>query len=243
VAGLMPALITTLIDKRDNVEVVRDRIAEILLTEVAEQQVLAATALKNPDLWKLRVFLERTNPWEEFLPIDVPDDEPLPPYSPPIVNIWWETTTFDGRTSDQVERQRASGTFNIDCYGYGVSSDLPGTEHDPGDQRAVVEVGRAVRLVRNILMAGPYTFLGLPRKAEQFVWGRRIQSITALKAQLGDRPAFHVAGTRIAFQVDFNEFSPQVVGVALEEVAIAILKHPSGEVHLTFQVGESPAPP
>jgi len=60
----MPALITTLVENLDNSELICDQIAAILATESAAQQALATLAGKNPKLWKLRVFAERTNAWE-----------------------------------------------------------------------------------------------------------------------------------------------------------------------------------
>ena len=57
-----------LIDKQDSFEIVRDQIAAILKTEITSQIALATTAGKpNPDDWKLRIFSERANPWEQFL--------------------------------------------------------------------------------------------------------------------------------------------------------------------------------
>jgi hypothetical protein len=158
----MPAQILSLITDRDNCEVVRDRIAEILLIEVASQKALAAAAdpLQDPDDWDLRVFTERTNPWDEFLPCD--GDEEHQSTATPIVNVWFDTSQFDSRSSDTVERQKATVVYNIDCYGYGVSSDGD-VDHDAGDARAALEAQRAMRLVRKILMAGSYIYLGLPR--------------------------------------------------------------------------------
>ena len=60
-------MIDTLIDKQDTFEIVRDQIAAILATEVASQMSKAVEAEKDPALWKLRIFAERFNPFEEWL--------------------------------------------------------------------------------------------------------------------------------------------------------------------------------
>jgi hypothetical protein len=235
----MPPQITTLISSRDNSEVIRDKLAEILLTEQTEQQVLAAAAdpPQDPDQWKLRVFTERSNPWEEWVHEDAPGAEEAD-FQAPIVNIFLQDITYDTRSSNVVSRQKAIATYNIDCYGYGVSSDA-GSGHDPGDARSSLEAQRAVRLVRQILMAGHYTYLGLPHgKGEnQFVWKRWLQSVTMFQPALEGRPVQHVSAARLSFQVEFNEFSPQVEGEELEAVEVTVTRRPNGEVYLVAEVG------
>lgn len=211
-------MIPTLIDKQDNFEVVRDQIAAILATESASQQALAVVAGKDPDDWKLRVFTERSNPWEQFL--NGPTDKS------PVVNVWFDDSNFNKGASDPVKRQRSESTFNIDCYGYAVAEDVPAGGHSPGDEAAAKEVQRAVRLVRNILMAAPYTYLGL----QGTVAGRWPRSIKVFQPQLGENQANQVVGAQIALQVDFNEFSPQVASVTLEVVGITVKRAEDGEI-------------
>lgn len=234
-------LITTLILDQDNSEVIRDRIAEILLVESARQQELALEhdPPQDPDQWVLRVFTERTNAWDEFLPVDADGDDAAPQFAAPIVNVSVYSVAYDGKASNPISRQKGVGIFHIDCFGYGVSRDLSGDGHDPGDARASLEAQRAARLVRKILMAGAYAWLGLPRGASQFVWSRRVESIQTFDAQLGERPAAHVAAVRVAFQVEFNETAPQVESATLEEIVVSITRAETGEVTLTYQVGES----
>lgn len=213
--------ITTLIDKQDTSEIVRDQIAQILADEVASQMALAVTAGKDPDDWKLRIFTERSNPWEQFLNPDEAgfDDSP-------IVNVWFDNATFDPGASNIVERQKGEGVFNIDCYGYGRSKDDGATGHIPGDKEAALEVQRALRLVRNILMAATYTYLNL----RGVVWQRWPQSITVFQPQLDGRQMQQMVGARLAFRVQYNEFSPQVESVELESVAVDVKRTEDGEI-------------
>lgn len=211
--------IDALIDKQDNFEVVRDKIGAILVTEVISQMALAVDDGKDPDLWKLRIFLERSNPWEQFLNTPVTDKSP-------IVNIWYDNSNFPENAGSTVDRQKTVGIFNIDCYGYGESKDDGASGHKPGDKEAALEVQRALRLVRNILMAGTYTYLDL----RGLVWQRWIQSVTAFQPQQDGTNVQQVVGARIAFRVTFNEFSPQVPFVTLESVTLDVFRAENGEL-------------
>jgi hypothetical protein len=211
-------MIAELIDKQDNFEVIRDQIAAILATEVANQMALATAGGKDPDNWKLRIFSERSNPWEQLLNEQVDRS--------PIVNVWFDNSNFDPAASNISERQKTEGVFNIDCYGYGISSDEVGGGHNPGDKEAAFEVHKALRLVRNILMAAEYTYLGL----RGVVWQRWPQSITVFQPQLDGRQMQQIVGARLAFRVVFNEFSPQVPAETLELVSVDVKRTEDGEI-------------
>lgn len=204
--------IATLIDKQDNVEIIRDQIAAILVLEVASQMALAIAAAKDPDEWKLRIFLERSNPWEQFL--NNPTD------SSPLINVWWDNSNFDLKASNIVERQKSETVYNIDCYGYARSADNAAGGHKPGDREAALEVHRALRLVRNILMAAEYTYLAL----QGLVWRRWPQSITVFQPQQDGNTVQQIVGARLAFRVDFNEFSPQIPAETLELLSVDVLR-------------------
>ena len=211
-------MIAELIDKQDNSEIVRDQIAAILATEVANQQALATADGKDPADYKLRIYIERSNPWEAFLN-DQTDRSP-------IVNVWFDSSNFDKGASNIVERQKTEATFNIDCIGFGMSEDVPGGGHKAGDKEAALEVQRAIRLVRNILMAAEYTYLGM----QGVVWQRWPQSITSFQPQIDGRQIQQIVGARLAFNVVFNEFSPQVPAVTLELVSAEVSRSEDGEV-------------
>lgn len=211
-------MITELIDKKDSFEIIRDEIAAILATETASQQALATAAGKNPNDYKLRVYLERSNPWEVFL--NEQNDRS------PLVNVWYDNSNFDDRASNTVERQKSESIFNIDCFGFGMSQDVAGGGHKAGDKEAALEVQRALRLVRNILMAGTYTYLGL----RGLVWSRWPQSVTVFQPQIEARQIQQIVGARLAFKVVFNEFSPQVPAVTLELVSAEVSRSEDGAV-------------
>ena len=213
-------MIPELIDKQDNFEIIRNQIAAILVTEIANQQILAAAAAEDPDLWKLRIFTERSNPWEQFR-----DDEED---TSPIINVWFDSSNFDQSASNISERQKSESIFNIDFYGYAVSSDEPGGGHNPGDREAALEVHRALRLVRNILMAAEYTYLGM----QGLVWKRWPQAITSFQPQIDNQAVENIVGARLAFRVEFNEFSPQVPAEILELVTVDVKRTEDGQIVL-----------
>lgn len=214
--------IPALIDKQDVFEIVRDQIALILDSESTSQQALAVTADKNPELWKLRIFVERANPFEEFLKVEGDTDRS------PIVNVWYDSSNFDPASSNISERQKSESVFNIDCYGYSESSPDPDNAdgHLPGDREAAFVMQRAVRLVRNILMSDTYTYLAL----RNTVWHRWPQSITSFQPEQNEVRVQNVIAARIALSVSFNEFSPQTPGNALELISTDINRAENGEL-------------
>jgi hypothetical protein len=224
-------LIETLIDKVDTVELVRTQIETILFDESKSQQEKALAAAKDPALWALRVFSERANPWEEF-------SDPPPQGSQrnltPLVNVAWSKSDDDEKSSDVVERQRVHAIYNLDVYGAGVGRDST-DGHRPADLVAAEERDRALRLVRNIMMAGTYTYLGMPRGANQLVMGRFRVSTEAFEPPIDERPKVRVRAARIALRVSFNEFSPQVQGVPLDLIALTAKDSATGQVLFTAQ--------
>lgn len=211
----MPALINEVIHSQDNFEVIRDQIAAILKIELENQKALSGR--EQP-----RVFLERANPWGEFI-----DGARC---VEPILNVWFDNASYDGASSNIVERQKCDATFNIDCYGYGVSVDDGNTVggHVPADYAAALECHRAVRLARNILMAGAYTYLGL----RGLVWKRWPQMLQVFQPQIDNRNVQGICACRLALVVSFNEFSPQVAGEALETLSVEVFRAGTGELYL-----------
>lgn len=213
-------MIQTLIDKQDNFEIIRDQIAAILTTEVASQKALATAAAKDPALWDFKVYTERSNPWEQYL-----NDTAV---LTPIVNVWYDNSNFMGANSNIVERQNTEAIFNIDCYAVANSSDNGTGGHNPGDQEAAFAVQRVIRLVRNILMAAEYTYLGL----RGLVWQRWPQTVTVFQPQQDRGNVRPVIAARIGFKVSFSEFSPQISGNVLELLSATVKRTEDGEVVL-----------
>lgn len=212
--------IATLIDKQDGFEVIRDKIAALLVENIAAQKALATAAGKDPTLWDVRIFVERSNPWEIWLNSQTD--------TRPICNIWFDSSAFPEGTGNVVERQNSQTVYNIDLYGYGQSADDATGGHTAGDKKAATECHRAIKLVRNILMAGQYTYLEL----RGTVWQRWITSITAFQPEFDGRAIQNVVGARIAFNVSFNELSPQVEATTLEYISTTCKRTEDDEIIL-----------
>jgi hypothetical protein len=220
------AKIRSLIDKVDSFELVRDQLAAILLVESAEQQRLATLVGKDPDDWKLRVFLEASNPWVPFgdgIPTqDAGAGEPID--TAPIVNVWWDGSRFE-RAKKDPESQAGPATFNIDVYGCGVARETT-SGHVPGDKSAALEAQRAARLVRNIIESAHYWTLGL----NGIVADRDVVSLDVFQPQSENRTVEHVVGVRVKLDVQVQEFSPQVEGEPLELLSVRCLRDGSGQL-------------
>ena len=223
--------IQKLIDKLDSVEIVRDQIAGILEVEQLEQRRLAGVAGvagKTPSDWALRVFVEATNPWEQFRDPPKADATFDPLDFAPIVNVGFEKETFDPSKSDASKQSHADAVINIDCWGYGITK-VAEVEvgQSPGDTAAALEAMRAARLVRNILMASSYTHLGL----RGLVGRRFVESIKLLRLPPeATRAAVNVACAEVALGVSFNEFSPQYEGQPFEGATVTVERAPDGRV-------------
>lgn len=213
----MTAQILTLIDKQDNFEAVRDQIGLILAEESANQQLLATGEGKDPNLWKLRVYVERSNPWETWLNGNTDRS--------PIINVWFDNATTLERGSDVIKTQQKEVVYNIDCYGLGVSGgDVAGQLL--GDKEAALNSHRGTRLCRNILMAAHYTYLGL-----RGIVGRRMtRSITAFQPEINGRAVQNVLATRIQLGVLLIEASPQATGEPIEYLSIELKRAEDGQI-------------
>lgn len=214
-------MISELIDKNDTFEIVRDKIAAILLSEVANQQRLATLEGQDPDRWKLRIFSERSNAWEQFQ-----DD-----CDHPLVNITYESSELDANAAGStVESQKYTAIYHLDCYAMGVSEG-----EQQGDENAALKIHAVIRLVRNILMSGEYTRLGL----KGVVWDRRVQNITVFRPDASDEMVQKIVGARIVFRVTFSEHSPQVEGPTLEVIGVQLKRAETGEIFLEMEYAQN----
>ena len=210
-------MITSLIEKKDTFQIVRDQIAAILKLNVTNQMSLAAASGKDETLWDLRVFSERNNPWEEFQDAEGP--------KPPIVNVWYDSSDFDDAGSSSVNNQKTNAMYNVDIYACGVSAETA-EGHSSGDESAALTLHNAACLVRNILMAGVYTYLGL----RGTVWGRKVTAVNIFQPSADNATVQNIIGARISFRVTFTEESPQVDSVLLEAIAIQVDRAENGEI-------------
>lgn len=211
-------MIQELIDKSDNFELIRDQIAAILAVEIDQQKAYATAAGKDPAQWDLGVYAERATPWEMAL------NDPTTRHRP-IVNVYFDNMTTDDGASNTVETQTVRTTYHLDCIAFGYSSPAPGG-HNAGDRDAALAVQRASRLVRNIIMAGTHTYLGL-----RGIVGRRMfRSVTVMQPPIDSNTVQAVIASRLALEVRHVEHSPQFIGAPLELISTETTITPSGEI-------------
>lgn len=198
-----------------------DHLAAVLLVELENQRLLAEQEYADPSPYDIRVFRERSSPWGEFRHRE-------PGGLRPIVNIWFDNENHNQSASNAVSRQKVESIFQIDCYAAAVSR---ATEcgHEPADLMASRVADQTVEVVRSILMGGPYMYLGLPRREQQFVWSRYIQSITMFQPPLENAHVNSIHAGRISFGVDFNENSPETQGEPVEIVDVRVKRLSTGE--------------
>lgn len=211
-------MIEKLIDKQDSFEIIRDKLAYIVASEIANQKILASNENKEISLWDMKVYLERSNPWEDYMN-DVDN-------TTPIINIWYDNSNFIGASSDTVERQAVDGIYNIDVYAVANSSNNVLGGHNPGDYEASISLQRAIKLVRNIIMSANYTYLDL----RGLVWQRMLQSITTFQPQQDRANARAIIAGRLALKVRFNEYSPQYAGNVVELISTEFRRTEDGQI-------------
>jgi hypothetical protein len=215
----LSAKITTLIEKQDTNEIIRDQIAAILAVEVENQRQIAIAELKDPDDFSFLVFVERSRPWES-------DEMPL-------VNVLFDNDRFDNKGSDVTKEQKATGTFYLDCYGNKAAD-----ETNTGDELASKEVDRIARLVRNIIMAGEYRQLAFGYRelgtGNNLVFKRYIMRREKFMPNINQDGYENIIACRLTLEVEYKELSPQAVPVDLE-LMILQCKREDGKVYFTAE--------
>lgn len=193
-------IINSLIDKLDTKEILLLNIQQILDIESANQVQLATDAGQaNPQEWALRVYTERSNPFELFR-----DESTL---EVPRVVIFFDR----GQEvhSNAVERSTETGTFAIEVYG--AANSHGGV---PADFLAAQRMERGIRLVRNILMDAQYDQLGAPRG--QLVWRRRVATVETFRPPQESDAATRTIAARVSLEVTYNEYAGEYEPAVLE---------------------------
>jgi len=225
----MSVKIDYLINKQDNFEIVRDKIASILALEVANQVYLAGQEGEESTDWDFDIYLERSNPWEL-----VEDTDGNVLRQTPLVNVYYESSTISPGMSDSVERQTYDVVINIDCLS-AKNNKLVDGEIKKGDELASLDVQRVARLVRNIIASAFYRKLEMPT----IVHERVVHSITMFQPNINDRPAQACIGARVVVNVSINEYSPQAVPETIDIVGGTITRGDDGLVYCNLRFEES----
>lgn len=230
----MSAPLPTLVQQRivgdQNLVVVRDQIAAILLANFNNQRLLAEADHDDPKPYDLRVFLERSDCRGEFTSRD--EDEPTASAKRDrrsIISISADGTSYDKKRSSPSERRQADGIYLLDFYSMGISQDSS-DGFVPGDKAAVNEVLRVFGLADRILAADVNVSLGMLGVVGT-AWMHKF-NMMELSSDDRDRPQVErVAVGRAELHVSFNEFSPQYQAQPLELISAAVLRKETGEIY------------
>ena len=192
------AEINTLLSEPDNIEVVRDTVAAILAIELENQYALAVEAEDaNVRDYKVGVYVENDDPIQQVNS----DNNPFP-----LVNISIDSTDAD-KGSTTVNKHNMTAKIMLDVYATGNTS---GSE-DAGT-KASLKAWKTARLVRNILGAEPYTYLGL----QGIVTGRDLTSFQAGEPA-NSTSAIRVKMVRVTLEVTYIE-DVEITGGVLYEL-------------------------
>ena len=220
----MAAIITELIDKQDNCEIVRDKVAVILAVEIANQRALAVTAGKpDPDQWFFDVYIERSRPWEVLTDNDGSE---IGDIKNGLVNVTFDSDSFDNRGSANLNTQRAKGVILLDCYAH-----INASSTAAGDEATSKDSERIARLVRNIIMYAGYTYLDF----RGVVSRRYVNKRDKLQPDIRQEGFENVIVTRLSLEVDYEEYSTEATPETLETVFGECTLSDTGQVLFEYQ--------
>jgi hypothetical protein len=184
-------LIPDLIEGPDIMETVRDQVAAVLSLELQNQFALAKEkAAPNTADYNVPVYVENGRPYEasgdtpmqRFINVQLPKVSALP-------------------ANARIGNQKTQAAFYIDCIACGNDS---GNFRD--DKSAAHRAWRVCRLVRRILMADVYAYLGM-----RGIVGSRVVSLieagTPERTTLDRESALAYVVVRVTLDVQFLERS------------------------------------
>ena len=138
-------------------ELVRDRIATILVDELAEQYTLSS----NEDINVQKVWMERVWPFHEN--------------ELPAVNVCFSHGPYE---KQDIQESMGNYIYHIDCYHSAKS-----TDDDNGDKLGNIKLQRLLGVCRAIIENPQYNTLDF---APPFIRHREIQKIMIAQAKSGD---------------------------------------------------------
>ncbi len=130
-------------------EVVRDRIAEIIVNELLNQITLAIADSAPIEPYEIAVTTEKTDPFSKT--------------QFPLVNVWYDTGNIDTSASSPANEQQGDHFYNLDCYVEKPSED-DGGDIISGDTLSAKEVQRVAGLIWQIIMADQNARLQFPSR-------------------------------------------------------------------------------
>lgn len=219
-------VLTESIPVSNNVQLVMDRIAEILVYELANQRTL------NPaeaDSFDIRVYTDRFSPLDQFKK----DKRSL-------VNIELSDDSMQSNVTAIHGKQQESVTINLYVYSVGTSTETA-DGHTPADLDAAVKVKQTRNIINRILKADINANLQFDTKEERsnIVNSVKIEAGQYLVPDFDNRDFGPVVAMRIALSCNIIEKPMINNGVPFESIVIDIEKDDTGLVYTTLEYSES----
>ena len=149
---------STLLDSQDNIEIIRDQIAALLVVDLQNQYQLATEAQRtDAQDYKVAVYLEHSDPFQ-LIDTNTPNANPFP-----LVNITVDSSDGSSGTGS-VGKMAMTGKVFLDVYatGNGATADM--------GNKAALRAWKTARLIRRILRAESNTYLGLRGVVGKVSW-------------------------------------------------------------------------
>lgn len=197
-------MINVLIDKKDNFELIKYKIASIIKSELENQKKLAREIsedkAKNYDI---KVFIDKVNPLSIYSESQTQNEKG----QLPIVNITFDGDDLTLEGSSNIREQKVRGTYYIDCYAF--KNKKAGKE---GDEEVSREADRIGTIIRNILMFDNYIVLDMRGIVVRRYVTKREKMINQ------NSSAENVSAMRLIFEVEYLEESVRNQTYTLEEI-------------------------
>lgn len=197
-------MINVLIDKKDNFELIKYKIASIIKSELENQKKLAREIsedkAKNYDI---KVFIDKVNPLSIYSESQTQNEKG----QLPIVNITFDGDDLTLEGSSNIGQQKVRGTYYIDCYAF--KNKKAGKE---GDEEVSREADRIGTIIRNILMFDNYIVLDMRGIVVRRYVTKREKMINQ------NSSAENVSAMRLIFEVEYFEESVRNQTYTLEEI-------------------------
>ena len=197
-------MINVLIDKKDNFELIKYKIASILKSELENQKNLAkAISEDKAKDYDMKIFIDKVNPLSIYSEARTQNEKG----QLPIVNITFDGDDLTLEGSSNIGQQKVRGTYYIDCYAF--KNKKTGEEADEEVSREADRIGT---IIRNILMFDGYITLDMQRVVVRRYVTKREKMINQ------NSSAENVSAMRLIFEVEYLEESVRNQTYTLEEV-------------------------
>ena len=203
--------ITVLLNKPDNIELIRDTICAILKVECTAQYELARGQANAAD-YRIGIWKDKSRPWQI-----TEDSEKKNPF--PLVNVQLNGFKADNPPGSAIGQKKYVGEFFIDCYAHGEFNNT-----EPDDTDSAMKAWKVGRVIRNILTSEHHAYLGLRGIVRDW---RIIEGRTG-DPRNNENSAQSITICRLVLSVDYFEDTQQVEGIDWTYNFVAT--SPDGEV-------------